>query len=294
MAIASPRPYAKKSLGQHFLADANICRRIVGALDVGPDDVLLEVGPGCGALTRWLLSAAPRGLICVEKDHALAMELATVLTAADLALMEFLPRLQVVEADALTLSWEAMAAPPGTRLKLVGNLPYNVASPLMWELVSRVPDYDRAVFMVQREVALRLAAPPGGKQFGALSAWIQSHARVRYLFTVPPGVFRPPPKVDSAVVEFRPLPVGERPAAPNALAKVLHLCFQKRRKQLSTILKPWWGPRLEAWFHESGVSPKARPETLAPQAFMALSEVFASMQNGAFAPDGAAGGPPKG
>jgi 16S rRNA (adenine1518-N6/adenine1519-N6)-dimethyltransferase len=172
-------------------------------------------------------------------------------------------------ADALTMPWARFVAP----WKIIGNLPYNVASPLIWDILSLTPGLIRAVFMVQKEVALRLVAPPGCGAYGALSVWVQSFAAPRLEFNVPPQVFRPAPKVHSAVVSFAPLPLSERPADANALSSLLKLCFQKRRKQLGGILRsqPGWQPD-EA--EEIGVKQSSRPEELSPRQFQTLAALM--------------------
>jgi 16S rRNA (adenine1518-N6/adenine1519-N6)-dimethyltransferase len=178
------------------------------------------------------------------------------------------PAADVVICDALRFVWERLGLKPGW--KLAGNLPYNVASPLMWEIFSRAGGWSRAVFMVQKEVGRRLIAPPGGKNYGALSAWVRSFADVRSLFTVGPGAFTPPPKVDSMVLEFQP---KDADFDPKALADLLHLVFRKRRKQLGTILKEEWRPEIDAWLEERGLDRKARPEALSPMQFQSLARL---------------------
>ena len=143
---------------------------------------------------------------------------------------------------------------------------------LIWDIVSKVKTLEYAVFMVQHEVALRLTAQTDNKAYGGLTAWVRNFAETKYLFKVPPTVFRPQPKVDSAVVGFKPLPLDEWPVDPQRLSKLIKLLFQKRRKQISTILKNHWSPEVEAWFEKEGVSTKSRPENLTPGQFLRLSE----------------------
>lgn len=248
---------AKKSLGQNFLVDQNICRRIVHSARIKEDSRVLEIGPGQGALTRHLLETGC-DLTVVEKDRDLAERLENDH-----------PELTVLQADALRFSWEDFGSKGACTI--VGNLPYNIGSKLIWDIVARTPNLERAVFMVQHEVALRLTAEQGTKAFGGLTVWVRNHAGTRYLFKVPPTVFRPQPKVDSAVVEFLPLPAEKRPENPEALSKLIRLLFQKRRKQLSTILKKQWTEQVREWFDREGVAPSARPETLSPEQFERLS-----------------------
>ncbi|NDV19179.1 16S rRNA (adenine(1518)-N(6)/adenine(1519)-N(6))-dimethyltransferase RsmA [Pseudodesulfovibrio sp. JC047] len=252
------RHRAKKSLGQNFLKDPNICRKIVDAISPGENDFIIEIGPGQGALTEFLVETNARKLVALEMDNALAEHLATRW-----------PMLDVIRTDALQFPWAELEDGPH---KIIGNLPYNVGSKLIWDIVSTVPHLERAVFMVQHEVATRLTAKPGCKAFGGLTAWVNNFCETTYLFKVPPTVFRPQPKVDSAVVRFEPLPVEDRPANPKKLAELIKLLFQQRRKQISTILKKRWNDSIESWFEVEGVSPQIRPENLTPKQFSSLSE----------------------
>ncbi|MEW5772088.1 MAG: 16S rRNA (adenine(1518)-N(6)/adenine(1519)-N(6))-dimethyltransferase RsmA [Thermodesulfobacteriota bacterium] len=265
---AAALPRAKKSLGQHFLHDAGVCRRIVAALDIGAQDRVLEIGPGPGALSRWIAEAAPAAYAVVEKDTALAREFGRIY-----------PRAAAAAADALDCRWERLVPEGGW--KLAGNLPYNVASPLIWEIVSRCRGLERLVCMVQKEVGRRLAAAPGSGEYGALSVWVQSFVAVRRLFDVGPGAFVPRPKVDSAVLVLTPrsagplrLPAGGASFRPAALSGLLRMCFQQRRKQLGTILKGRWGTEVEAWFAARGLAVSARPEELSPLDFQELSNIL--------------------
>jgi len=255
------RPHrAKKSLGQNFLTDPNICRKIVDALAPSPDDSIIEIGPGQGALTEHLAEIGAR-LRLVEMDDDLADRLESRW-----------PDVDVVRADALKFPWAELNGEGPC--KIIGNLPYNVGSKLIWDIVSRVHTLERAVFMVQHEVALRLTAAPGTKAFGGLTAWVKNFCDTRYLFKVPPTVFRPRPKVDSAVVRFDPFPFQDRPEAPDRLAGLVKLLFQQRRKQISTILKKRMTPEVEQWFRDEGVSPAMRPENLTPAQFRTLSLIY--------------------
>jgi len=249
---------AKRSLGQNFLVDANIARKIVEALDIRPGDNVLEIGPGRGALTRHILDRRPGRLVVLEKDNALAE-----------ALIAQHPSIELVPGDALTYPWESLA--PEAGWKIIGNLPYNIASPLIWDLVSRAR-FASAVFMVQLEVGQRLKAASGGKEYGGLSVWVQSHARVELLFKVPPQVFQPRPKVTSAVMRFLLHPEPLDPGAAKALAATIRMCFQQRRKQLATILKSKGILDGEDILRAQGVEPAQRPETLGPERFQALAK----------------------
>ena len=215
------------------------------ALDPVPGEQVLEVGPGQGALTQELLA---RGLkvIAIEKDGRLAATLK-------------LANLQVITGDALQVAWPHVA-------KIVGNIPYYITSPLIDKALTP-PLPERIVFLVQAEVADRMAAPPGGKTYGALSVGVQVVARVEKLFTLAPGAFRPPPKVRSALIRLTPLAqplVMDVEVAP--LRAFVTACFSKRRKQLKNAV-----PGLaEGEPQEMGFYPTIRPERLHPEAFVRL------------------------
>jgi 16S rRNA (adenine1518-N6/adenine1519-N6)-dimethyltransferase len=252
---------AKRSLGQNFLVDPNIAGKIVSRLGIGPNDTVIEIGPGRGALAGPILAARPRAYLALEKDRELAARLPREHPGAHPAMV-----------DALRLDWSRLDALEG--VKLVGNLPYNIASPLLWDICCGASRFVVGVFMVQHEVALRLCAAPGGRQFGALTAWTSSFARFEYCFKVSPGVFRPRPKVDSAVVAVTPLPAGERPADPAGLSVLLKRLFSLRRKQLAGILKPCWDDALAEACAGLGIDGRVRPETLSPQQFQGLAKLL--------------------
>jgi 16S rRNA (adenine1518-N6/adenine1519-N6)-dimethyltransferase len=248
----------KRSLGQNFLSDPNTSAKIVAALGITPGDTVLEIGPGRGALTPFILDARPAAYLALEKDRDLAVRLAREHPGASVAM-----------ADALRMDWSRLDRLPGVRV--IGNLPYNIASPLLWDLCAGSVTYARGVFMVQHEVARRLAATPGSREYGALSAWVGAFARVAYCFKVPPTVFRPRPKVDSAVVALTPRPAAERPAEPAALSRLLKHLFSLRRKQLGGILKPYGDVVTEARLAQAGIEPRARPENLSPEQLSQLA-----------------------
>ncbi len=249
---------AKKSLGQHFLRDEGVLRRICSLVDAKEGDRIIEIGPGPGALTSLLRSLPWQKLLLIEKDDSYA--------AAHAAIA--LPGMEVISADAMLFPWESLEG----AWKIVGNLPYNVASPLMWDIVLRVPKLERGVFMIQKEVSERILAAPGSKAYGALSVWIQSFAAPCKGFTVPPSCFAPPPKVDSAVLTLLP-PQSPRPARPEYLARLLKICFGQRRKQLQTILRGTFGTEASMRaLEECGISPQLRPEALPPGLFHSLAD----------------------
>ena len=248
----------KRSLGQNFLSDPNTSAKIVAALGITPGDTVLEIGPGRGALTPFILDARPAAYLALEKDRDLAVRLAREHPGASVAM-----------TDALRMDWSRLDRLPGVRV--IGNLPYNIASPLLWDLCAGSVTYARGVFMVQHEVARRLAAVPGSREYGALSAWVGAFARVAYCFKVPPTVFRPRPKVDSAVVALTPRTAAERPTEPAALSRLLKFLFSLRRKQLGGILKPYGDVATEAWLAQAGIEPRARPENLSPEQLSQLA-----------------------
>ena len=255
-------PRAKKSLGQNFLQDTNIARKIVDTLHIGPDDFVVEIGPGPGALSSIIVSRSPARLLLVEKDEHWAKERRETVIAQG-------TQPEVLCADALTVGWKAFPAP----WKCIGNLPYNVASPLMWEIFSRARGLERAVFMIQKEVGQRITAQPGSGAYGALSVWVQTFMQARIEFIVPPQVFIPRPKVDSAVLSFVPLTTVPSSEEAGALAKTLHRCFQQRRKQLGTILKGS-GLAEDALPSGSGITYTLRPERLTPEQFLILANAL--------------------
>mgnify|MGYP000220425667 CR=1 FL=1 len=257
---------AKKSLGQHFLRDERVVERIVELLRPAEGDQILEIGPGPGALTALLRPLPWKKLLLLEKDDHYAAEHAA----------RPLPGLEVVAGDALAYPWESLEGP----WKIAGNLPYNVASPLMWDIVFRTPNLARAVFMVQKEVGDRLTAKPGTKDYGALSVWVQSFVTARKGFVIGPSAFSPPPKVDSAVVVFEPLPEEKKPRRPEALSRLIKICFQQRRKQLQGILRHALPDRFSPEMLDAlGIEPAGRPETLSVEQFQKLAEALFSGKN---------------
>lgn len=250
-----------RRLGQHFLTDRNILRRIVDALDPRPGETVIEVGPGRGSLTEVLLA---RGLqvVAIERDRALAEQLRFQVSGV---------RCQVVTGDVLQLDWHELHSrhlTPDTRhrLKIIGNIPYAITSPLL-EKALTPPLPERVVFLVQHEVAQRVAAAPGSKAYGALSVGVQAVCRVEKLFAVAPGAFRPPPKVRSALLRLIPRadPLV-RPDEVAALRTFVTACFGRRRKQLRNAVPGATRDALLAL----GFDPAARPETLAPADFVRL------------------------
>lgn len=239
---------ANKRLGQHFLTDPAILARIADALDPVHGETVIEIGPGQGALTRELLSRGLR-VTAIEKDRGMAAALDTH------------ENLTVVTGDALDLDWHSYGA-----VKVIGNIPYYITSPLIDKALAP-PIPERVVFLVQDEVADRIAAKPGGKIYGALSVGVQAVARVEKLFTIAPGAFRPAPKVRSALLRLTPL--AEPLIAPEEVAPFrtfVTACFSRRRKQLHNAVPGATREGLIAL----GLDPQVRPETLDPATFVRL------------------------
>jgi len=264
-----------RRLGQHFLNDRNILRRIVDALEPVPGDVVLEIGAGKGSLTRELLARGLR-VIAVEKDRRLAEALERGTWNAEGGTDA--PR--IVAGDALQLDWhELPATVPRSalrvpRFKVVGNIPYAVTSPLIAKALTP-PLPQCVVFLVQEEVADRVVAGPGSKTYGGLSVGVQVLCRAEKLFTVLPGSFDPPPKVRSAVLRLvpRPDPLIDPWTEGEPLRRFVTACFSQRRKQLRNVLRAVTGRSaadVTAALTRLGIDPMARPETLAPATFVAL------------------------
>lgn len=251
---------AKKSLGQNFLIDSNVASKIIRSLDIGPQDNILEIGPGQGALTHKICKLSSK-LTVIEKD----CKLAEYIHACQ-------PQINVIVLDVLKFAWQRLLN--GYAWKVIGNLPYNIASPLIWDFVGSGNFFQKAVFTIQKEVAQRIVSRPGSKQYGALSVWVQSFVSPKLLFSVGPQVFRPRPKVTSAVVSLEPLPQARRTVQAEKLADLLHLCFQQRRKQLGTILKSHWTPAIDKWLLAQGIDAQIRPEQLSPRQFQELALIL--------------------
>jgi 16S rRNA (adenine1518-N6/adenine1519-N6)-dimethyltransferase len=252
-----------KTLGQNFLHDANTIRRIVRTAGLRDDDVVLEVGPGLGSLTLGLLPAATR-VVAVEIDPRLARQLPV--TVADRA-PQLADRLTVVEADALRV--QELPGPPPTAL--VANLPYNVAVPVLLHLLELLPTLDRALILVQAEVAERLAAAPGSGAYGIPSVKAAWYGEVRRAGSIGRRVFWPEPNVDSGLVALtrRPPPEGDR----RATFAVVDAAFASRRKSLRAALGRWAGSpaAAEARLRAAGIDPSLRGEQLSVTDFARLA-----------------------
>jgi 16S rRNA (adenine1518-N6/adenine1519-N6)-dimethyltransferase len=256
---------ARKRFGQHFLHDRAIIRRIVEAIAPSPDDHLVEIGPGRGALTGALLEAAGR-LDAIEIDRDLAAGLRTSFPAAS--------GFTLHEVDALEFDWAALASRRGGALRLVGNLPYNISTPLLFRLLAAGHVVLDMHFMLQKEVVDRILAPPGSDHYGRLTVMLAPFVIATRVLTVGPGAFQPPPKVQSAVVRLVRR-VQPAPWAQEAhYAQVVAAAFGQRRKTLRNALAPLLS---EAQIAAAGIDPSARAETLEPAQFGALAQAAGSV-----------------
>jgi len=241
-----------RALGQHFLADPNTARRIVRLAGVEAGDAVLEVGPGIGSLTVALLEAGAR-VTAIELDrHVVPALLDTVGPDA----------IRLVSDDALTVDLGAVLAPEPV-WRVVSNLPYNVATPVVMRLLEEAPTVSSMLVMVQREVGERLAAGPGTKAYGSVSVRVAYYASARVVGTVPPSVFVPAPRVDSALVHLvrHAVPPVSVPD-PDRLFALIRTGFAQRRKMLRGALRPVLGDRVEHTLAAAGIDPRARAETL--------------------------------
>jgi 16S rRNA (adenine1518-N6/adenine1519-N6)-dimethyltransferase len=260
---------ARKRFGQHFLEPAWV-DRVIEAIGPSPSDTFLEIGPGRGALTLPLARRVGQ-LVAVEIDRDLAPALAARVPG----------NVRVVEADFLRTSLDTLV-PPGQRLRTAGNLPYNISTPILFRLLELAGDGTRitdATVMLQREVADRLAASPGCKDWGVLSACQQLRAQVRMVLPLPPGAFRPPPKVHSAVVRLSYHPPQPAVRSIEVFEDLTRTIFMQRRKMLSNALAPFAAARgldANAALDAVGIDAHRRPETLGVAELARLSEVFAS------------------
>jgi 16S rRNA (adenine1518-N6/adenine1519-N6)-dimethyltransferase len=257
-------PRARKRFGQHFLHDRGVLERIVSAIAPTPDDRIVEIGPGRGALTSLLLRSIRSGegasLDVVEIDRDLAAHLAVEYSAE--------PRLAVHQGDALRFDFSALAAQRGgQRLRIVGNLPYNISTPLLFHLLAHRGAIGDLHVMLQREVVERMVAVPGTRDYGRLTVMLAPWFEIERLFDVGPGAFSPPPRVWSAVARLRvrPAPAFELSAS---FGPVVLAAFTQRRKTLRNALRTLLDART---LEDCGVDPGARPDTLAPAVYAALA-----------------------
>lgn len=263
---------AKRSLGQNFLVDPNLQRKIVDAINPAPDDEVLEIGPGRGALTRNLAGRVGR-LVLVELDDDLAPALANEF-ADD-------PIVTVVHGDILSVDLvEILEAP--SRTKVIGNIPYNITTPILFHLLERRPRPALILLMVQREVADRIVAEPGSRTYGALAVGVQAVASVQRVLQIPPQAFRPVPDVDSTVIRIVPHnPPQLDQDQETALRNLTRMAFGQRRKQFQKILRDALeiSPERVAEIEQAtGFDLRGRPEIFSPEDFISLSQTLHLMQ----------------
>jgi 16S rRNA (adenine1518-N6/adenine1519-N6)-dimethyltransferase len=247
----------RKRFGQNFLTDQAVLHDIIRAIDPRPADAMVEIGPGLGAMTRLLLDSLNQ-LHVVELDRDLVARLQKT----------FDPDKLIIHAgDALKFDFASIAASPGEKLRVVGNLPYNISSPLLFHLTEVAPRVRDQHFMLQKEVVERMVAEPGNKAFGRLSVMLQWRYRMDLLFVVPPTAFDPPPKVESAIVRMIPI---AQPLACDVknLEQVVTKAFSQRRKVLRNCVA---GMFTENELIDAGVDPQARPEAVPMEQFVALA-----------------------
>jgi len=250
---------ARKRFGQNFLHSESVIRRIIGSIAPARDDRIVEIGPGMGALTAPMLEQVDR-LDVVELDRDLAAELPARLGHSD--------KLVIHQADALAFDFRALAG--GRHLRIIGNLPYNISTPLLFHLLDQSDVVTDMHFMLQSEVVDRLAASPGSKAWGRLGVMTQARADVTMLFRVPPGAFTPAPRVESAIVRIVPRTLSERQRALlPCLEKVVRAAFGQRRKTLKNTLK---GVLSEQELEDLDIDPVRRAETLSLDEFDRMAE----------------------
>lgn len=250
--------HARKRFGQNFLHDRHWIDRIVRGIDPHPGETIVEIGPGQAALTREIVALAGHET-AVEIDRDLAAFLRTQFPESELTL---------IEADALKLDWDTVH--PGKRLRIIGNLPYNISSPLLFKLTEVADRVIDQHFMLQKEVVDRMVAVPGSKTYGRLSVMLQYRYQMVKLFDVPPGAFVPAPKVISSIVRMRPKKTEELPAVDvTLLGQIVTAAFGQRRKTLRNALSDWFTTEE---LTSLDVRPEARAETIPVEAFVRLAQ----------------------
>lgn len=247
----------RKRFGQNFLTDQLVLHDIIQAIAPQPDDVMVEIGPGLGAMTSLLLQSLKQ-LHVVELDRDLVIRLKKQFDAT---------RLIIHEGDALKFDFSSIATNPEKKLRVVGNLPYNISSPLLFHLAELAPQIHDQHFMLQKEVVERMVAGPGSKTYGRLSVMLQWRYHMELLLVVPPTAFDPPPKVESAIVRMIPLP-QPLPCDATKLEQVVQKAFSQRRKVIRNCLA---GLFTENDLLDVGIDPQARPETIPVEHYVALA-----------------------
>lgn len=251
----------RKRFGQNFLTDQSVLYDIIRAIDPQPDDVMVEIGPGLAAMTRLLLESL-RQLHVVELDRDLVARLKKNFDAE---------RLIIHEGDALQFDFASIPVASGHKLRVVGNLPYNISSPLLFHLAQIAPQVQDQHFMLQKEVVERMVAEPGSKTYGRLSVMLQWRYHMDLLFVVPPTAFDPPPRVDSAIVRMIPV-TQPLPCDAAKLEHVVTKAFSQRRKVIRNCVA---GMFTENDLVDAGIDPQARPEAVPMERFVALANRLA-------------------
>ncbi|HEX4910378.1 MAG TPA: 16S rRNA (adenine(1518)-N(6)/adenine(1519)-N(6))-dimethyltransferase RsmA [Permianibacter sp.] len=252
---------ARKRFGQNFLHDQNIIGKIVQALNPKPGERLIEIGPGLGALSKPVLQRSGT-LTCIELDRDVIPILQHELAGCG--------TLDIVNRDVLTVDFTALAG--NEPIRVFGNLPYNISTPLIFHLCQHLPVITDMLFMLQKEVVERMAAGPDDDAYGRLSVMLQYYCEVSYLFTVPPGAFRPAPKVQSAIVRL--LPHRQRALRPDQearFAELVSLAFNARRKTLRNV---WRDVVSDAQFAAATIDAGQRPENLALEDYVRLTRIL--------------------
>lgn len=251
------RHIPRKRFGQNFLTDTGVLHNIILAIDPQPRDTMVEIGPGLAAMTRLLLQGVDQ-MHVVELDRDLVERLKKTFDAK---------KLIIHSADALQFDFASIPVPAGSKLRVVGNLPYNISSPLLFHLAEIAPHVQDQHFMLQKEVVERMVAEPGSKTYGRLSVMLQWRYRMELLFVVPPTAFDPPPRVESAIVRMIPL---EHPlhCDQTKLEQVVLKAFSQRRKVIRNCLA---GMFVENDLIEVGIDPQMRPETIPLAQYVALA-----------------------
>ncbi|MBN2365101.1 MAG: ribosomal RNA small subunit methyltransferase A [Calditrichaeota bacterium] len=258
----------RKRWSQNFLTDLNIARKIAGSLEVPSPSLILEIGPGRGMLTRFLLDRAEL-VIGIEIDPDLALNLAGKLDRQD--------RLHIIQNDVLDLDLREILKPYSKRnISVAGNLPYHITSPILFKILEHANLFNEAVLMTQKEVAHRIAASPGSRVYGILSVFCQFYSMVDYLFTVPAHLFFPKPKVDSGVIRLRFFPEDELPKTNTTILKeIVRKTFSQRRKMLRNTLSQLYP---EAILDHVNLDLTRRPEELSVEEFVNLSDQLQKIQ----------------
>lgn len=267
--------YPRKKLGQHFVIDSQVIRRIITAAQLQPEDLVLEIGAGLGQLTAPLAEQV-RKVYAIEIDPNLVRELKNEFQGNE--------KVEIIQADALKVDFSSWFQKWKKPMKVVANLPYEISSPMIFRFFKERKYFSLLVLMLQMEVARRIVAPPGTKEYGPLSLWAELYSRPRILFAVSPHAFFPPPRVESAVVKFEIIPKSDlKEEEEELLRKVIRSAFTYRRKTIFNALQlggdlPLSAEKISAALKAAGISPQTRGEKLTLKQFQDLSRQLMEMQ----------------